>query len=45
MNRLDLVEKMNFNDPNLFRDEFNLIIPDNLPKPNLERLYENEIWN
>ena len=32
MGRLDLVEKMNFKDPNMFRDDFNLIDPTQLPK-------------
>ncbi len=45
MNRLDLVEKMNYKDPNMYRNEFpNLINPALIPKSNLERLYDNEIW-
>jgi hypothetical protein len=32
MNRLDLVEKINMKDPNLFRDEFPLINAAQLPK-------------
>jgi hypothetical protein len=31
MNRLDLVEKMNYKDPTLFRDEFNVLSPGQLP--------------
>jgi hypothetical protein len=45
MNRLDLVEKANMKDPNLFRDEFMLMDPANIPKPNMDKLYENDIWN
>lgn len=46
MNRLDLVEKINFKNPLLFKDEYpGLVTPDQLPKPTLERLYENEIWS
>ena len=46
MNRLDLVEKMNFKDPSSFRDEFMILPgPDALPKPRLDRLDDNEIWN
>lgn len=46
MNRLDLVEKINDKDPNLFRAEFpQLVDPSRMPKQNLDRLYENEIWN
>lgn len=32
MNRFDLVEKINLRDPNAFRDEFQLIDLNNLPK-------------
>jgi hypothetical protein len=33
MNRMDLLEKVNIKDPNLFRDEFpSLINPAKLPK-------------
>lgn len=46
MNRLDLLEKMEKRDPNLFRTDFQgLLDPTNMPKQNLDRLYENEIWN
>jgi hypothetical protein len=46
MNRLDLLEKINDKDPNSFRGEFpGLLDPTRLPKQNLDRLYENEIWN
>jgi Flp pilus assembly protein TadD len=39
MNRMDAVEKLNLKDPNVFRSEFPMITRDQLPKPNLERLY------
>ena len=46
MNRLDLLELVNNRDPNLFRGEFpDLIDPARMPKQNLDRLYDNEIWN
>ena len=46
MNRPDLVEKANFKDANLYRDMYpQTIVPGNLPKPNLERVYNNDIWN
>ena len=45
MSRLDLIEKLNMKDPNMFRGEFQLIDPAKLPQQNLERLYENDIWN
>ena len=45
MNRLDLVELVNAKDPNGFRGEFQLIDPARLPKQNLDRLYDNEIWS
>lgn len=46
MNRLDLLEKVDIKDPNLFRSDFpGLIDPARMPKQNLDRLYENEIWN
>eukprot|EP00347_Sterkiella_histriomuscorum_P009094 403342540 len=45
MNRPDLVEKANFKDANLYRDQYTLIQPGTLPKPNLERVYNHEIWN
>jgi hypothetical protein len=32
MNRMDLAEKANLRDPNAFRDEFNLIDKNNLPR-------------
>lgn len=44
-NRFDLLEKCNRRDPNLFRDEFVLMDPKNLPKPSLEKLYENPLLN
>ena len=44
MNRTDLLEKINNKDPNAFRGEFNLIDPVKLPRQNLDKLYENEIW-
>lgn len=47
MNRMDLVEKMNFRDPNAYRLDFPGLLPspDALPQPSLEKLHENEIWN
>jgi len=43
---MDLLEKVNMKDPNLFRDEFpQLINPAKLPKQNLDRLFDNEIWS
>lgn len=46
MNRPDMVEKANFKDANLYRGEYpGLIVKGNLPKPNLERVYNNDIWN
>jgi len=44
MNRFDLVEKLERNDFSLFKPEFDLIDPNNLPKPDLERLYSNKIF-
>jgi len=44
MNRFDLVEKLELNDFNLFKPEFNLLDPNTLPKPNLERLYTNPLF-
>jgi len=44
MNRFDLVDKLDRNDLSLFKPEFNLIDPNNLPKPNIERLYANPIF-
>ena len=44
MNRFDLVEKLELNDFNLFKPEFSLIDPTQLPKPNLERLYTNPLF-
>lgn len=46
LGRLDLLELVNNRDPNAFRGEFpDLINPTQLPKQNLERLYDNEIWS
>jgi hypothetical protein len=46
MNRMDLLDKVNSKDPNLFRSEFpGLIDPSRMPKPSMDRLYENEIWS
>lgn len=46
MNKLDWLEKVNSKDPNLFRSDFpGLINPAQLPKPTMDRLYENEIWS
>ena len=47
MNRMELVEKMNYKDPNAYRGDFPGLLPspDALPKPSLDRLHENEIWN
>lgn len=44
MNRFDLLEKLEKNDFSLFKPEFNLIDPSQLPKPNLERLYSNPVF-
>jgi hypothetical protein len=44
MNRFDLVEKLELKDLSLFKNEFNLINPNNLPKPSLERLYSNPLF-
>ncbi len=45
MNKLDLLERVNSKDANAFRDLYTLIDPANLPKQNLDRLYDNEIWS
>lgn len=45
MNRQDLLDKMGLNDPNAFINEFKLIDPNNLPKPNSDGLYTNDLLN
>ena len=44
MNRFDLLEKLEENDLRAFSSEFQLVDPNNLPKPNLERLYSNPLF-
>lgn len=41
----ELLEKARMRDLSLFRNEFNLITPETLPKPSLEKLYVNDILN
>ena len=42
---MDLLQKIEAKNPNLLRDEFpDLIDPAHMPKQNLDRLYDNEIW-
>ena len=43
---MNLLAKMETRNPHEFRDVFpNLIDPSHMPKQNLDRLYENEIWS
>ena len=43
---LELLDKVNAKDPNLFRADYpGLIDPARMPQPSTDRLYENEIWS
>ena len=43
MNRGDLLDKLSIMDPSQFKNEFKIIDPNNLPKPTLDRLFQNNI--
>ena len=45
MKRFDLVEKMKMGDMTVFKDEFDLIDPNNLRKPSLDKIYEHDIFH
>ena len=41
---MDLLEKIESKDPKMFASDFNLIDPNNLPKPSMDNLYNNKIF-
>ena len=45
MQRFDLIERLEMRDPQLFKDEFLLVDPKNLPKPSMDRLATQDILN
>ena len=45
MKRFDLVEKLKARDMNVFRGEFELLDPANMPSQNLDELYSHEIFH
>ena len=45
LNNIELLEKMQDRNPDAFRDHFQLIDPKTLPKPSLQKLYDNPLLN
>lgn len=43
-NRFDILEKLDLKDPTVFKSEFNLLDPQNMPPPKMESLYNNKIF-
>lgn len=42
--RFDLIDKVELKDPSIFSGEFNLINPNNMQKPTMDNLYNNQIF-
>lgn len=41
---MDILEKIESKDPKMFASDFNLVDPNNLPKPSMDNLYNNKIF-
>lgn len=41
---MDILEKIESKDTKLFAADFNLVDPNNLPKPSMDNLYNNKIF-